>query len=258
MTSTPATLQPQLSHGFEDRLAAKRLVIAVDGPSAAGKGTLAVNLAKRLGLGYLDTGALYRAVALAVIETGGDASNTDDVRPALEIIKRNLTPELLSNPAMRQPAVAIGASQVSALPEVRAALFDFQRAFTQNPQWAFTADGTLTTAVEQIGGAVLDGRDIGTVICPEADVKFFITASPEVRAKRRWLELSARNPATTSYDEVLADMIARDTRDSTRAIAPTRAADDAYVIDTTHLTADEALEEALAIVRARFIAASSD
>ncbi len=251
-TSTPAFVETTPA---VDRLAAKRLVIAVDGPAAAGKGTLAINLAKRLGLGYLDTGALYRAVALAVIETGGDASNINDVRPALAIIKRNLTPELLSNPAIRTPQVAEAASKVSALPEVRAALLDFQRDFTQNPQWAFSVDGTLTTALDQIGGAVLDGRDIGTVVCPQADMKFYITASPEVRAQRRWKELSARNPDLT-YEDVLADQLSRDQRDSTRATAPLRAADDAYVIDTTALNAEEALDEAVAIIRARFLAST--
>lgn len=239
-----------------DPLAAKRLVIAVDGPAAAGKGTLAMNLAKRLGLGYLDTGALYRAVALAVIETGGDASDINDVRPALEIIKRNLTPELLATPAIRTAAVAEAASKVSALPEVRAALLDFQRDFTTNPQWAFTVDGTLTTAVEHIGGAVLDGRDIGTVVCPTADMKFFVTASPEERAKRRHKELSAKNP-DVSYEQVLSDQLARDQRDRNRSAAPLRAADDAYTLDTTGMTPEEVLDEAVAIIRARFLSASN-
>lgn len=251
--STPQT--PQHQSIGTDHLSAKRLVIAVDGPAAAGKGTLAINLAKRLGLGYLDTGALYRAVALAVIETGGDATTITDVRPALDIIKRNLTPELLSNPAIRTPQVAEAASKVSALPEVRAALLDFQRDFTQNPQWAFTVDGTLTTAVEHIGGAVLDGRDIGTVVCPEADIKFFVTASAEVRAERRFKELSARNPDVT-YAQILADQLARDERDQTRATAPLRAATGAYVLDTSSLTAEDVLDEAMAIIRSRFIADS--
>ncbi len=255
MTTSLTTQTTQQQTVTPDVLSAKRLVIAVDGPAAAGKGTLAVNLAKRLGLGYLDTGALYRAVALAVVETGGDASNISDVRPALEIVKRNLTPELLSNPAIRTPEVAQAASQVSALPEVRAALLDFQRDFTQNPQWAFTVDGTLTTALEHIGGAVLDGRDIGTVVCPEADMKFFVTASAQVRAQRRFKELSVKNPDIT-YEQVLADQLARDERDQTRATAPLRAATGAYILDTTSLNADEVLEEALAIIRSKFIAAT--
>lgn len=255
MTSSSTMQTTQQQTATPDRLSAKRLVIAVDGPAAAGKGTLAINLAKRLGLGYLDTGALYRAVALAVVETGGDASNINDVRPALEIVKRNLTPELLSNPAIRTPQVADAASKVSALPEVRAALLDFQRDFTQNPQWAFTVDGTLTTALEHIGGAVLDGRDIGTVVCPEADMKFFITASAEVRAQRRFKELSDKNPSLT-YEQVFADQLARDERDQTRATAPLRAATGAYVLDTSSLTADEVLDEAMAIIRSKFVADS--
>lgn len=253
--TTHSNNQTQWQSGNADMLSAKRLIIAVDGPAAAGKGTLAINLAKRLGLGYLDTGALYRAVALAVVEIGGNASDINDVRPALEIVKRNLTPELLNNPAIRTPQVAEAASKVSALPEVRAALLDFQREFTQDPQWAFTVDGTLTTAVEHIGGAVLDGRDIGTVVCPDADMKFFITASAQVRAERRFKELVARDPSV-QYEQVLADQLARDERDQTRATAPLRAATGAYVLDTSSLTADEVLEEAMAIIRSRFIADS--
>lgn len=233
---------------------AKKLVITVDGPAASGKGTLAVRLAQRLGLGYLDTGALYRAVALAAIETGADPSNIDEVRPALDIIARNLTPELLSNPAIRTPEVAEAASKVSALPAVREALLGFQRDFAENPKWAFTPDGTLTTAVDKIGGAVLDGRDIGTVVCPDADMKFFVTADTKVRAERRWKELQKGGRRDLSLEQVEADLAARDLRDSTRKTAPTKQAESAYLLDTTTLNADDALDEALAIVRARFLA----
>lgn len=258
MTQQPRTALPQTRTATPviNLLPGKRLVIAVDGPAAAGKGTLAVSLAQRLGLGYLDTGALYRAVALAVVETGGDAGDIHDARPALDIVRRNLTPELLGAPALRTPQVAQAASKVSALPEVRAALLDFQRNFTQNPQWAFTADGTLTTAIEHIGGAVLDGRDIGTVVCPDADMKFYVTASAHVRAQRRFKDLVKTNP-DIKLEDVLADQLARDERDATRATAPMRAAQDAYVLDTTALTPDEVLEEAVAIIRARFLSASA-
>lgn len=233
---------------------ARKFVITVDGPAASGKGTLAINLAKRLGLGYLDTGALYRAVALATIESGGDPAQMADIAPALAIVKRNLTPELLSAPSLRTPEVAEAASKVSALPEVRAALLDFQRDFARDPQWAFTVDGTLTTAVDKIGGAVLDGRDIGTVVLPDADLKFFVTADRGVRANRRWKELQAKGYTTLTLAQVAADLTARDLRDSTRSTAPLKAADNAYPLDTTHLDAEGALEEALAIVRARILA----
>jgi cytidylate kinase len=232
----------------------RKIVIAVDGPAAAGKGTLAVNLARRMGLGYLDTGALYRAVGMAVLETGGDPADINDVAPALDIVRRNLTPELLASPDLRAPAVATAASKSSALPEVRAALLDFQRDFAVNPRWAFAADGTLTTALDTIGGCVLDGRDIGTVVCPDADIKFFVTAAPEVRAQRRLAELQLTGQTGFSFDQVLADLVARDQRDASRATAPTRAADDAHLLDTSNLNAEQTLEEALAVVRARFLA----
>jgi CMP/dCMP kinase len=215
-----------------------KIVIAVDGPAASGKGTLAKKLADRLGYAYLDTGALYRAVGLAVLEMGGDPAQFSDVAPAISIIKRNLTPELLANPALRTPAVAEAASKVGALPEVRIALLDFQRQFAMNPP------GNL-------GGAVLDGRDIGTVVCPDADLKFFVTAEVETRAERRFKET-----ANATFDDVLADLKTRDERDSTRKAAPTRAADDAYVIDTTALGVSEVVEEAIAVIRSRFVAAT--
>lgn len=235
-------------------LPGRKIIVAVDGPAAAGKGTLAVNLARRMGLGYLDTGALYRAVGMAVIETGGDPANIADVAPALDIIARNLTPELLAAPELRDPAVAVAASQSSALPEVRAALLDFQRDFAANPRWAFAADGSLTTAVENIGGCVLDGRDIGTVVCPDADMKFFVTADPKIRAERRLRELQMKGQTGFTFEQVLSDLTARDARDARRAAAPTKAAADAYLLDTSHLDAEQTLDEALAIIRSRFLA----
>jgi cytidylate kinase len=213
----------------------KKVVIAVDGPAASGKGTLAKKLAERLGYAFLDTGALYRAVGFATLELGGDPANFADVAPALAIVKRNLTPEFLSNPALRTPEVSDAASKVAALPEVRADLVEYQRNFAANPP-------------EQAGGAVLDGRDIGTVICPDADIKFFITASAEERARRRCSELKDAN-----YESVLADLKTRDARDASRAVAPTRTAEDAYIIDTTTLNAAKVLDEAIAVIRSRFL-----
>ncbi|MBW7921614.1 MAG: (d)CMP kinase [Rubellimicrobium sp.] len=194
--------------------------VAIDGPAAAGKGTVARALAGAFGFAHLDTGLLYRAVGVK----GGDP-----VAAA-----RGLVPADLTRDDLRSLAAGEAASVVAALPEVRAALVDFQRRFARQP-----------------GGAVLDGRDIGTVICPEAEVKLFVTASPEVRAERRWHETGESIP----YDEVLAQVRARDARDTGRADAPLRAAPDAVVIDTSDLSIDEAVARAAAVVRARLGAA---
>lgn len=216
------------------------VVIAVDGPAASGKGTLAKKLAERLGYACLDTGALYRAVGLAVLEMGGDPSNPRDALLALDIVKRNLTPELLSNPALRTPAVSDAASKAAVLPDVRAGLLDYQRAFAKNPPGGAS-------------GAVLDGRDIGTVICPDADIKLFVTASEETRARRRAQELGEDFSA-----DAMLDLQKRDTRDATRSTAPTKPAEDAYVIDTTALTISQTVEEAIAVIRAKFLAETND
>jgi cytidylate kinase len=228
----------------QDESTKAHIVIAVDGPAASGKGTLARKLAERLGYAWLDTGALYRAVALATLEMGGDPTNAADVMPAVSIVKRNLTPELLANPALRTPDVSSASSKVAAIPEVRLELLDFQRNFAANPPG-------------KTGGAVLDGRDIGTVVCPNADIKFFITASVDERARRRFAEVQASNPDAT-YITILEDLIARDERDSTRKVAPTRAADDAYVIDTSKLNVPQVLEEAIAVIRSKFLDKTND
>lgn len=221
-----------------------KVVIAVDGPSASGKGTLARMMAERLGYAYLDTGALYRAVAFVTLELGGDPSVFADVEPALEIVQRNLTPELLNNPALRSHEISEAASRVAALPGVRVFLIDYQRSFAKNPPG-------------DVGGAILDGRDIGTVICPDADLKLFVTASAEERAKRRYAELKAKGSDLT-LTNVLADIQQRDQRDSTRKVAPALAAEDAYVLDTTRLTAPAAVEEAIALLQAKFLAQSAE
>jgi CMP/dCMP kinase len=189
--------------------------VAIDGPAAAGKGTISRAVASRFGFRHLDTGLLYRAVGVL----GGDPAET----------ARKLTPEDLQRDDLRTLDAGQAASRVAALPEVRAALVDFQRRFARSD-----------------GGAVLDGRDIGTVICPEAEVKLYVTASPEVRAHRRWLEVGG------DVARVLAEVKERDTRDMGRADAPLKAASDAVVIDTSAMGIDEAVEAACAVVARRF------
>jgi cytidylate kinase len=202
------------------------LVVAIDGPAAAGKGTLARRLAAALGLPYLDTGLLYRAVGRRVLDAGGDASD-----PAVaEAAARALVPADLDRGDLRGPAADAAASAVAAVPGVRAALLAFQRGFAARE------------------GAVLDGRDIGTVIFPDAAAKLFVTASPAERARRRWAELAAKGEAV-ALAGVEAEMAARDAKDSARAAAPLRAAADAFVLDTTELDADAAFAAALAFVR---------
>lgn len=220
----------------------RKVVVAVDGPAASGKGTLARKMAERLGYAYLDTGALYRAVALATLEMGGDPANIEDVKPAMVMAKRYLTPELLANPALRSYEVSEAASRIAALPEVRIDLLDYQRSFANNPPG-------------NVGGVVLDGRDIGTVVCPEADIKFFVTAAPQERARRRFEELRKRHPYMT-YEDVLADLLQRDQRDASRKMAPTIAASDAYILDTTNMPPAAALEEAVHIIHSKFLSES--
>ena len=202
------------------------LVIAIDGPAASGKGTLAKRLALHYGLPHLDTGLLYRAVALTLLDEGTDLDDTSAAARAASA----LSAERLSDPRLRERAMGEAASRVSSVPEVRAALLSWQRRFADN------ADG-----------AVLDGRDIGTVVCPEARVKLFIIAAPEERARRRHRELLGRGEETT-LAAILADIRARDARDSSRAAAPLKAAEDAVVLDTTELDAEAAFAEAVAIV----------
>jgi cytidylate kinase len=203
-------------------------VIAVDGPAASGKGTIARALAAHFKLPRMDTGMLYRAVALNLWRWGGDPSSEFEALRACDVAA--VDPE---DPEIRSEPISSIASRVSAYPSVRTALLDRQRQFAQQP-----------------GGAVLDGRDIGTVVAPEADSKLYVTASAEVRAQRRVRELLERGlPA--HYEDVLTDIRARDERDSNRDAAPLRQADDADVLDTTDLTVDEAIAEAIRLVEAR-------
>lgn len=207
----------------------RALVIAIDGPAASGKGTLAKRVAKHFGLPYLDTGLLYRAVARDVAATGKPLDNVE----AAVAAARSLKAATLDDPKLRGPLAGDAASIVARIAPVRAALLDYQRAFAAKP-----------------GGAVLDGRDIGTVVCPNADVKIFVTASPEERARRRHLEHQGRGEAIP-YDQVLADIRARDARDMSRDIAPLEAAADALRLDTTTLDADAAFAAALELVSSK-------
>jgi cytidylate kinase len=203
-------------------------VIAVDGPAAAGKGTLARRLAHELGLPYLDTGLLYRAVGRRVLDAGGDPRDP----LVAEEAARALTPADLDRGDLRGPAADMAASAVATIPQVRAALVDWQRDFGRRH------------------GAVMDGRDIGTVIFPDAPAKLFVTASPEARARRRHAELAARG-VDRPIAEVEAEMQARDAQDAARATAPMKPAEDAVVLDTTELGIEEAFQAARALVRAR-------
>ena len=205
------------------------MIIAIDGPAASGKGTLAKKLAAHYGLRHLDTGSLYRAVAYDVLEAGGDPASVDDAVQAA----RMLDPSRIPLDALRTPAVSEAASVVAAIPEVRSAILAFQRDFAAKPP-----------------GAVLDGRDIGTVVCPYADAKLFVIASPQARARRRYLELVAKD-SSIREDDVLADIEARDRRDRERTVSPMTKADDAYLLDTTNLDIETAFEAAVAIVDGR-------
>jgi cytidylate kinase len=204
------------------------MIIAIDGPAASGKGTLGKRLAHHYGFRHLDTGVIYRAVAQALLEAGADLTNEAlAVAAAME-----LDPEKFGNPVLKTQKVGEAASVVSAIPKVREALINFQRQFAADPP-----------------GAVLDGRDIGTVICPHADVKIFVVADPYVRARRRTLEARARGEAADEA-AVLADILKRDERDQNRATAPLKAAPDAYLLDNSQLDIESGVRAAIDIVEA--------
>jgi CMP/dCMP kinase len=204
------------------------MIIAIDGPAASGKGTLGKRLAAHYGLRHLDTGLIYRAVAKSLLDAGHSPGNRARAVAAAEAID----PTHFDEPALKTQAVGEAASLVSAVPEVRGALVAFQRKFGRTPP-----------------GAVIDGRDIGTVIFPDANAKIFVTATAEVRAGRRAAELQAAG-ATVNVADVLADILRRDERDTTRAAAPLKPAEDAHLLDTTHLDIDAAFRAAIDIVEA--------
>ncbi len=207
------------------------LLIAIDGPAASGKGTLAKRIAQHFSLPCLDTGLLYRAVARDVVEKGHHLDNAAAAVAAAKV----LDAATLDDPSLRGPAAGDAASIVARIPDVRAALLDYQRRFANQP-----------------GGAVLDGRDIGTVVCPQAPIKIYVTAAPQERARRRHSEYVARGEAI-SYDAVLSDIHRRDARDSGRDIAPMEPAADAIRLDTTTLDADQAFREVLRLIATKTI-----
>ena len=208
------------------------MIIAVDGPAAAGKGTLARGLAQRFELAYLDTGSLYRAVAARLIRLGHNYNNEEAANIALSLCQIDT-----NDPILRDEQTGAIASKIATFPEVREALRDYQRNFAFNPP-----NGAL--------GSVLDGRDIGTTVCPDADVKFFVTASLEIRADRRAREIAA-NGQPENLKIVRAKLEERDARDMLRATAPLRPAPDAHLLDTTNLDIESALTEAESLILAR-------
>ncbi len=210
-----------------------KIIIAIDGPAAAGKGTLARKLAAHYDFAYLDTGSLYRAVALTLILSG----KPDPSESEAEDAANNLNPAILTDSELRAEATGKLASRVATMQKVRDALKIFQIDFANNPP-------------EGQQGAVLDGRDIGTVICPDAPCKIYVTATDQVRAKRRWMELSARGDERP-FNDILQDLIARDRQDQQRAAAPLKPAKDAYRLDTSDLSPEAVLKKAIEIVDSR-------
>lgn len=203
------------------------MIVAIDGPSASGKGTLSKRLAAHLGFAHLDTGKLYRAVGMMVLHGGGDPA---DESVALQAAK-SLEPAILADPELGGDIAAVAASKVAAIPSVRDLLLQFQRHFAAVPPGG-------------LKGAVLDGRDIGTVVCPEAEVKLYVTANTDIRAERRHKELLERGKSII-YAVVLQDMKERDERDTNRSVAPLKPAEDAFILDTSDLNADQAFSAAL-------------
>jgi len=205
------------------------MIVAIDGLAASGKGTLAKALALELGFAHLDSGLIYRAVGWKVLQDGGDDLESAAIMAAITLLSEDL-----ANPDLRTEIVARMASKVAAIPAVRKAVLDFQRNFAKNPPGGAK-------------GAVLDGRDIGTVVCPDAEVKIFVTATPEERARRRFEELKPTHPDLT-LDAVTADIAERDRRDTEREVAPAVPAPDAHLLDTTNLAIDSVVAKAKALV----------
>ncbi|MBL4801850.1 MAG: (d)CMP kinase [Emcibacter sp.] len=214
-------------------------VIAIDGPAASGKGTLARRLARHFDFAYLDTGALYRAVGLQVMRTGGDTENQQDaVKAAQQLADLDLT-----DPELKSESTGGLASKVATIQAVRDILLKFQQNFAQNPPG-------------DKGGAILDGRDIGTIICPDADVKIFITASVETRAKRRFIEEFGPAGNDEDYTAILNELTTRDKRDMNRASSPLKAAENAHLLDTTNSDIETVFEQALQLISDKITTAS--
>lgn len=216
------------------------ITIAIDGPSASGKGTLARRLADQFHLFYLDSGAVYRTVGKHILDKGQNPDSPEDATAAAKYIQDNLTWDMISDTALRNDTVADATSRASRFPTVRTIITDTLRTYANHP--------LISAKQKPYQGSIVDGRDIGTVVLPDANIKLYVTAETEARAKRRFLELTERK-IDTSYDTVLADMMDRDARDSGRTASPLRPADDAILFDTTHMEIDEAFDKAVQIIR---------
>lgn len=210
-------------------------IIAIDGTAASGKGTLAKRLADKLGFAYLDTGKLYRYVGWAVIQDGNDPADPDSAAAKAQQLKTTLKPQDLQSPDLQKDEAGQAASKVAAIPAVRDALLSYQKDFAQNPP-----DGAR--------GAILDGRDIGTVVCPEADIKLYIDAKTEIRAERRTKELQSKG-IPVIYEAVLTDMRERDARDAGRKTAPMKPAPDALILDTSEMSIEDVMDKALSYIK---------
>lgn len=213
-----------------------KIVIAMDGPAASGKSSMAKKTAAEMGFAYLDTGAIFRSVALAVLKAGKDPDKASDVVPLLSLVPQ-LTLLSFENPELRTPEVSAAVPKVAAMPEVRAAVRDYQHVFAKNPP-------------NGAPGIVIDGRDVGTVVFPNADVKLYITATLEERTRRRFTDFKEKGIDIT-FEQVMEDIRARDAHDTSRTFSPLHAADDAIVLDTTTFTREESLQKIVAIVRDR-------
>ncbi len=218
------------------------ITIAVDGPSASGKGTLARRLADQFHLFYLDSGSIYRAAAKRILDLGKNPDSPEDAVSAAIYVRDHLTSEMIEDPALRNDVVADATSRSCRFPPVREIITETLRIYANHPP--------IKQHHKPYQGAILDGRDIGTVVCPDAEVKLFVIADVEVRAKRRFKELTAKN-IQTSYETVLQDMMDRDARDSGRETAPLKPAPDAIIFDTTDMDIDAAFDKAVEIIRAK-------
>lgn len=218
------------------------ITIAVDGPSASGKGTLARRLAEQFHLFYLDTGSVYRAVAKHILNTGGNPDDVEAAVSAATYVQDHLTWDMIDNPELRTDVVADATSRSCRFPPVRDIITETLRLYANHPP--------INAKHKNYQGSVLDGRDIGTVVCPQADVKLYVTANPEIRAERRFKELSVKGIKTT-FEAVLQDMMDRDARDSGRVTSPLKPSPDAIIFDTSTMNIETAFEQAVQIIRSR-------